>query len=410
MKKIVIFFIAIFTCFCFTFNLFFLDKDIEKKQVLNFSSWGSKSETDVINKVIKDFENKNPDIKINFIHIPQNYFQKIHLLFASNLEPDVVFINNQNIQMYIKANLLEDLSIYFENPQDIFFKESLDCFKNKDKLYAIPRDISNLVIYYNKDLLNKSGVKLPNKIKDIYELKSIAKKLTTKDYFGINYEEDPLFWLYYPASAGGGVISDDKKRIILNNINSLNAINLYSDMINKDHSVPSKSQIGSMTTAQMFINGKIAMYLGGRWMVPKFRESIAFDWDIIEFPASEEGKVYIDASGWAVSKNSKNKKAAIELIKYLSSENTINEFTKSGLIIPARKDSAYSKFFLDNKKPHNSKAFLNMLNYSKPTPVNENYSSIDDILKEKSQIIFNSGKKAEEVYDNKTIKKLESLL
>ena len=409
MKKFVICIVVLISVYI-VFNLPYLCQNPSDKQVLKFSSWGSKSETDVIEKVISRFEAEHPDIKVEFIHIPQNYFQKIHLLFASNLEPDVVFINNQNIQMYIKAGLLEDLSMHFKDAESIFFKEALDCFHDGEKLYAIPRDISNLVIYYNKDILKKQAVILPEKIENIYELKELAQKLTTKDYFGINYEEEPLYWLYYPASEGGGVLSDDKKQIIITKKESLSAINLYSDMINKYHTAPTKAQIGSMTTAQMFINGRLALYLGGRWMVPKFRETADFDWDVIEFPSSEHGKVYIDASAWAVSKKSKNKEAAIELLRYLSSENTINEFTKSGLIIPARKSSAFGSSFLDGKKPHNSKAYLNMLKNAKPTPVNENYSSINDILREKSQIIFNSGKKAEEVFNESAKKELEKNL
>jgi multiple sugar transport system substrate-binding protein len=153
------------------------------------------------------------------------------------------------------------------------------------------------------------------------------------------------------------------------------------------------------------------MYLGGRWLVPKFREAINFDWDIMEFPSTQTNKVYIDSSGWAVSKKSKNKKEAIELIKYLSSKETIDKFTQSGLILPARIDSANSEVFLNkNLKPKHSEIFIDMLKFAKPTPVNENYGKINDILKEKTQKIFNSEKKSDEIIDKKTIKELESLL
>ena len=64
------------------------------KEEITFSSWGSVTEVRIINKIISDFEHENPDIKVNFLHIPQNYFKKIHLLFASSQAPDVIFINN----------------------------------------------------------------------------------------------------------------------------------------------------------------------------------------------------------------------------------------------------------------------------------------------------------------------------
>ena len=71
-----------------------------KKEEILFSSWGSVTEIGILEKVIKDFEQKNPEIKITFIHIPQNYFQKIHLLFAASTPPDVIFINNLYLPLY----------------------------------------------------------------------------------------------------------------------------------------------------------------------------------------------------------------------------------------------------------------------------------------------------------------------
>lgn len=400
MKKIIVL-ISIVLLSIYLLSNFFRYRALNASDSITFASWGSQSEVIVINEVIKDFESKN-NIKVNFLHIPQNYFQKIHLLFASNLEPDVLFINNQNIQLYIKAGLLEDLSKYFSNADSDYYSESLNCFRKDGNLYAIPRDISNLVLYYNKDILNKQNLK----INSIQELIKVSVMTTTKDNWGINYEEDPLFWVYYLASNGGGVLSDDKKSVIINKKESIEALNLYSDLINKYHVAPNKAEIGCMTTAQMFINGKLAMYLGGRWLMPKFNETINFNWGVTEFPANEQNKVYIDSSGWAISKKSKNKEKAVELVRFLASKESTDKFVQSGLIVPARKDSARN-FMQQNEK---NKPFIQMLKNAKPTPVNENYSKINDILKEKSQIIFNSGVKAENVFDSKTVNKLESLL
>ena len=375
------------------------------KTVIKFSSWGSKSECDIIKSVIEKFEEKNPSIKVDFIHIPQNYFQKLQLLFASGLEPDVIFINNQNIQMYINAGLLEDLTSYFSEIESDFYKEALECFKKDDRLYAVPRDISNLVIYYNKEIFQRNKIKMPLNIKNIFELRKLAKKVTTKDNFGINYEDNPIFWLYYLASNGGGIISDDLSKIIVNNKKSIEAFNLYSDMINKDNSMPTKAQMGSMTSAQMFINGKLAMYLSGRWMTPKFRETINFDWDVIKFPAPN--KIYIDASGWAVAKKSKHKKEAVQLISFLSNAESESEFAKEGLIVPANKKAVFQE---KNLKPANYMIFKTMLNNAKPTPVNENYAVMTDLIKEKTENIFNGTKSVQEVFDKETIIKMENLL
>ncbi len=407
MKKL---FISLFIIVCiFIYSLFFQSKN-NSNEVLKFTSWGSQSETVILKELINNFK-KETNIKVEFVHIPQNYFQKLHLLFASNLAPDVVFINNLFIKMYIKAGLLEDLSEYFKNDINSYYPEAINCFTENGKLYAIPRDISAPVIFVNKDILKKHGIYNIKKLNNIYELKELAQKVTTKDYYGINIEEEPIFLLSFLASNGGGILSDDCRNIIINTQNSKDALNLYSDFINEYHISPSKAQIGSMTTAQMFINKKLAMYISGRWMVPKFRQTINFDWDIIEFPSTEKNKIYIDSSGWAISKNSKHKEQAIKFIKYLSSKQSTEKMADCGLITPARIDTAEEFILTDKKnKPSNSQIFISMIKNTKPTPVNENYGRINDILKEKTQSVLNGEKRSEIPFSNDDIKKLESLL
>ena len=142
------------------------------KTVLTFSSWGSLTETQILENVIKNYENDNPNIKINFLHVPQNYFQKIHLLFASNQAPDVIFINNLYLPVY--ASKLLDLSDW-QNLDD-FYPESIKAMSYENKVLAIPRDVSTLVFYRNKALI-------PQKPQNLEEL---IISISKSKYFGIS--------------------------------------------------------------------------------------------------------------------------------------------------------------------------------------------------------------------------------
>lgn len=98
MKKFVLFSILILVCITAVLWPIFYPCN-EAKTTIKFSSWGSQTETALLIPLIKQFESENPDIKVEFIHIPQNYFQN-SLLFASNLAPDVVFVNNHYAQVH----------------------------------------------------------------------------------------------------------------------------------------------------------------------------------------------------------------------------------------------------------------------------------------------------------------------
>ncbi len=371
------------TVFCLIlFCSLFLCGCTKKEQniTLEFASWGSKSETDILKPLLSEFEQENPDIKIEFMHIPQNYFQKIHLLFASNTAPDVIFINNLYLPVYANAGLLEELE-----PPNGYYPQSLEALSWKGKLYAIPRDVSNLVIYYNKDMFKEKHIPYPDKNWTFNEFLAAAQKLTDQNTFGISFEDNPLFYLPYLMSNGGGILPDE-----INKQNSREAIQFYADLRKKHQVAPLKSESASATMAQMFLQQRLGMYLSGRWMVPKLREEADFNWDIASFPRGSEGSiVQLDASGWAIAKSSSHKDEAKKLIEFLSSKESSEKFAQSGLIVPAREDAANSKYFLDGKKPENTKIFLDTIKTSKPTPVTIDYREITDKLKKDTEKIFN---------------------
>lgn len=392
----------------------------EDKAVIKFSSWGSESEIRILRPLIAEFEEKNPDIKIEFVHIPKNYFQKLHLLFASNLAPDVIFVNNINGIIYADAGLFEDLSSYLESSEktdrEDFFENSLRAFTYNGKLYAIPRDVSNLVVFYNKDIFSRCGVEPPYERWTFEEFLEKSKALVNSKScslkWAVGFDKKPVFWLPFLWSNGGGILSEDLEKIIIDEDASIEGLQFYSDLRNKYHLAPSDAQKGSLSNSQLFKHGDIAMQISGRWSVPFFRKNLDFDWDIVPFPSSKRGSVVdVDASGWAVSSESKHKEQAWRFVEFMASEESVKKMTSSGLIIPARVSVANSELFLDTeKKPVSSKYFVTAIDTGIPTPANRNYQEISDILDKRLETLFSGKKQAKEVIDEELKKELSELL
>lgn len=334
LKKWLIFFIIPFIfCACSKNNF----------EEITFSSWGSITETQILDKIIDNFERQNPNIKVKFLHIPQNYFQKLHLLFASSTEPDVIFINDLYLPFY--ADRLEDLSgiVNVEN----FYPQSIKSFSQEGKLLAVPRDISNFVLYYNKAII-------PYDIDKNWSFETfdnLVRKYSDINHYGISFERDIFYAEPYIMTFGYE-----------------EGIKYYKNMEGKY--APTPAQIGSLTTAQMFLEGRLTFYMSGRWMYPKISETAKFPFGVIIFP----GKVPCDGSGWAISKKSKHKNAAKLFVKYLSSKESIDYFTETGLIVPARIDSSKK---LDNE---NEKAFLRAIESSIPMDIDKTFPKKRDKL------------------------------
>ena len=311
-----------------------------QQEEITFSSWGSVTEVGILNEIIKEYEKENPKVKINFIHIPQNYFQKVHLLFASNQAPDVIFINNLYLPLYYsKLETLNDIV----NIQD-FNSKSIEAMSIDGKLYAVPRDISTLVFYRNKNLVKTKPQNLDELIPAIKDVKP----------YGVSFEKDIYFMLPYVLTMKEDFLNPQK------------SAEFYKSLEGKY--APTASQVGSLTLAQMFLQGKIGLYLSGRWMYPKIKDSADFDWDVIPFC----GIVPLDASGWAISKDSKHKEQAERFLQFLSSKKSIEYFNATGLIVPARNDVEIENL-----------AFKKSVENSKPLAYTKDYKKIADRLNKK---------------------------
>lgn len=369
MKKL--FLVAVFICFFLSGCCF----NSDKREVIRFSTWGSASEMSILRPIISDFEKKNPDIKVEVLHIPQDYFQKLHLLFASKTEPDVMLINNQNIPVY--AKFLTDMSDSFD--KNFYFEKSISAVSFQDRVYAIPRDCSGLVVYYNIDKFRQKRLPLPTSKWTVEDMIAIAQKLTDKDCFGISYEPSIYYAHPFINYYGGGLflLKDGETRFVGNTYQSRVGIFVYKELAYLHKCAPTPSKVGSKTLAQMFIEGKIAMHISGRWLVPKYRDAIKFNWDVVNFP---EYSAPSDASGWAISARSKHKESALRFVEFLSNKANIEKITQSGLIVPARKDVAYSDSFLKGKP--NPKVFIQSVEKSPVTVVCPEYNKKVEYMNE----------------------------
>ena len=151
--------------------------------------------------------------------------------------------------------LLEDLTPYKKDLElDTFYPKSVQTLSWEGKVYGVPRDISNLVIYYNKSLFDKKRVSYPKKGWSYEQFLDTAKKLTNvPEVFGISFEEEPLFYMPYLMTFGvEGVPRFEDERV-------QTALKNYADLRHKYKVAPLKEHSASATMAQMFLQGRLGM-------------------------------------------------------------------------------------------------------------------------------------------------------
>ena len=348
------------------------------KTTLQFSFWGSSEELQSIQNVIHQYEVTHPNIHIQAIHIPDNYFQKLHILIAADLTPDVMMLNSYYLPVYAEANKL--LPIASLKHRNDFYSQPIQALSYKKIPYAFPRDISDLVVFVNLDLLHQQHILAPKSNWSMRDMLTISQKIIKQptqqsNVYGISFSDKPLFWLPYVWSFGGSLKQ-------LESPQSIAGLQFYADLVNKYHVAPSSKQIGTQGMSQLFTNRQLVFFVSGRWSVPFLRKTATFNWDALPFPRGPAGNIVgIDASGYAVSANSKNKQAALNFASYLTSTEALHSLTLTGLILPAQKKLAMSPAFIQKEKmPQHNNYFIQAIHKGQPTDVPSNWNEISEAM------------------------------
>ena len=140
-------------------------------------------------QVADAFMKEHPEIKIETWNAPwDDYFTKIQALWASGdpkAVPDIAFL--WPTPKYAAEGVLENLDPYIQKSgYDLndYWGGLLESAKYNGSVYGLPRDNEVNVLYYNKDLFDKAGVKYPDENWTWDDLLAAAEKLTVKDAGG----------------------------------------------------------------------------------------------------------------------------------------------------------------------------------------------------------------------------------
>ncbi len=361
-------------------------------QKLVLASWGSQEEIQAYQQVLRVFQEKNPGIRVEYINIPSNeYLAKITAMMAAGSPPDVFFINNIDFPGLASRGVLKPLDPFIQRdkyPTGDIFPGILKAFQWGGAQYGLPRDVSNLVVFYNRNLLRKAGLPDPKPDWTWDDFLRYAKALTVeKDgkrvQWGVSFQTFYLFWEPWVWSAGGRFYSPDHSKFLLNSPPSVEGLQFYLDLRYKHHVAPTPEEAQDRGAFTMFLNGQTGMIVDGRWRVPTLKARAKFDFDVVPFPRGKAGSIVdIDGSGWVMAAGTRNPEAAWKLLSFLAGPEASQIFTKTGLIIPARgvdvknveKSIQNLKDFFVPPPPRSQHFFLTVNKTARPTETFERWN------------------------------------
>ncbi|MBA4493300.1 extracellular solute-binding protein [Paenactinomyces guangxiensis] len=307
-----------------------------------FMPQAKQQEKAVRDQIIESFKKNHPEVTVKIEEIPwPNREQKILTALAANQGPDVFYIIPDQLSQFAHKGILEPLSPYLKDYDLSDFSESsLTPAKYKNEIYALPILQSVMSMYYNLDIVKEIGEDPDHLPKTWDEFKMWAAKARGKGKYAVNLESGntPNMTLYpFIWQAGGQVINDDGK-VTINEPESVEAFNYVNDLY-KNGWVPADS-LTSQSQFPEFRAGKMLAAFGDSSFVSTVKaEPLTFKWTVGPILENKEKVTYGTTGMFAVAKNSKNKKAAVEFVKHMTNEENAKLFNENTRYIPARKSA-----------------------------------------------------------------------
>lgn len=303
------------------------------KVKIRFASWDEAEDVDAQQAAVDKFNDAHDDIEVTLEAYGGEFDTKISAGMGSNDMPDVMYM--WNYPAYSQG--LEPLDTYIEKEGEDYKKNFYDTLWNYNSYdgstYGIPIGFTTHALFYNKDIFAEAGIDEPTNDwtwEDVQAAsKTITEKCEGKKGFSFQMKPDPYDYEMYLWSNGTAYV--DAEGTLEGNLNSDKAkevFQMFQDM-EKEGSAVATEKSGT----DEFRAGNTGMYVYGSWSINTLKED-GVNFGVVNIPSfgSQPSISILSSSGISMSKDSKNKEAAWEFIKFWTSEEMNKE--RIGMELP----------------------------------------------------------------------------
>ena len=280
-----------------------------------------------------------------------NYWTLLEAGASGGQMPDVFWMHSNTAQMYMENDLLLNLDSYIEADDTIdlskYYEGVVKLYNRADNgsQYALPKDHDTIALLYNKALFDKYGVEYPTDDWTWEDLRDAAAKITEAGKadqvygFAMNTSNNQDGWYNIVYDYGAQIITDDHKGTTIGSDEGKAAMEMLRQIL--EVAAP-QATVAETGTENLFKSGKTAMISQGSWMINSFytaENAADYAWAMLPYAdtngngACDEGERYsaYNGLGWAAAANTKDPKAAYDLISYFCSEKAQKEQASLGV-------------------------------------------------------------------------------
>lgn len=396
-------------------------KETEEKEPKVVTMWwrndqGSKER---IQKVIDDFEAENPDvtIEVDFVGDPDNY-DKLKVALAGHTAPDIVKIDHVYTQaLGYKGQFLDLVPLGANDIKDKFIESCWNAGTYQDKVYGLPFDANTIAFFYNKDIFDEAGAKVPTTYDEIIDAAEKIKAIGGDEIvpYTVPFTEGTsgwvqFQWLFWLWRSGGDVLNEDWTEAIYNSPEGVEALQLMLDLQEVHEIIPKNSYY----EGEFFDAGKVGMIDMGCWLIQKAIDEeegkdLAYDLDVVTMPSLKEGVPNYSGLGQysiGITSLCENPQEAFDFLSFYTTNTEYQlAYTTGHRLIPSLKEALNDEYY---QRPE-WKVFTDQLKVTKSRPGTPAWPEIAEHMAVAIQQTLTGMKSPQEALDDAVAKSNEAI-
>lgn len=248
----------------------------------------------------------------------QDTLDTIQLDGAAGIGPDITLIPYDRIGQFASQGIIAEVTL----PNDGSFAAGNILQVSYDgKVYGAPAIVEAIVMYYNKDILDKA----PITFKELEELAEDSRFADGDKTVAFLAPLNAPYIVYGLLSAYGGYVFGDEgtnpNDIGLNNAGSVEAVEYAKTWFDRWPAGMLDLQTNGNLVMDQFTSGKAAVMIGGPWDAAAIKET-GINYGVAKIPVLNNGSEYKPFGGgksWVISNYSTNQENARQFLTYLCS-------------------------------------------------------------------------------------------
>jgi multiple sugar transport system substrate-binding protein len=315
-----------------------------------------RSATDQFSQRLVDAYNQSHKNHVTLTIIPNdNYLTKVGTAAGSRSLPDILASDVVYTPNYTKQGLFADITSdikalpYFSS----IAKSHLDVASYQGKTYAVPNKLDSSVFFYNKDLFKQAGLDPEKPPKDFAQILEYARKITLlgNGITGFDLAGScggcGVYTLFpYAWADGKSVLSDDGKKVDINNDSFKKIFTLYKQLSDEKLVDSSDKAQDGATWPANFLAGKVGMLPLGSPIVGDLLKQTKFQWGVTALmsPDGSKTSTFIGGDVAGISATSTHKAQAWDFLKWTLDEAQQVEIIAKNGDLPGRTDLSGNKY------------------------------------------------------------------